>query len=520
MDRVNKDASGILRPVVFRPRDRRPLYQQLAEGIAQQILDGAIRPGTKLPPQREAARQHGVALVTASQAYEILASQGLIESRTGRGTYVSADATSVATLERSVPSRLAAQPEAAMYRYAPQARRLAGVMQLLRAAIRPGTIAAAGGYTAPETYPIADLAQCYARTFLDDPPEIHQYRADFGDPQLRALFAQRLRSRGADVSADDILIVSGAQQALSLVAETLLDYGDTIAAEAPTYFSALEVFDQKRPSWVNLTVDAAGVAVDSFRGALWRLNPRLAYLNTAAHNPTGSYLARARLRPILESTRRSNLLIVEDQSCWPLSYDDEPPPPLLAADHDGRVVLIESLSKLLIPSLRIGYIAAKGAAAQALYPAKLRADSFTTTVAQRALLRFLESKAAARHLRAAKYLYRQRRDAVLERLKKALPDGATAIAPHGGVNLWVELPADWSAFELFNYSAQEGFLFMPGAPFYPAQPAANTLRISFGTLPEDAAAEAMSRFGRAVREYATAHRRRKAPPAAAIAAAV
>ncbi|HEY5096084.1 MAG TPA: PLP-dependent aminotransferase family protein [Candidatus Eremiobacteraceae bacterium] len=514
MNRVNKNtASGVLQIVVLNARDRRPLYQQLAEGIALQIRNGVVTIGARLPSLRELARTHEVALVTASQAYEALASEGLVVSRTGRGTFATYDGAAaigsgrlngqggVAHDTRSSINDIDSviSPDGA------QNRRVAA-MHLSRWSVRAGTIALSNGHTAPETYPLPDFARCYARTFLDDPAEIHQYRADRGDERLRELFAERLRARGADIGPDDILIVSGAQQALSLVAETFLEQGDFAAAEAPTYFSALEVFDQRRVSWVNVARDADGVLPDSLRDGVRRFSPRLLYLNTAAHNPTGGFLARARHRPILETVRAAKLTVVEDQTCWPLCYDGEAPPPLLASSRDDAVVTIESLSKLLFPSLRIGYIAARGAAMRALYAAKLRADTFTTTVAQRALVRFLESKAANRHLRAARFLYGRRRDALMKELRRVVPDGTRLSTPSGGVNVWVELPRGWSSVDLFGYAAREGVLFLPGAAFFPTTPANNALRLSYGTLPEELAAEAMARFGRAMRAYAAARK--------------
>jgi 2-aminoadipate transaminase len=516
MDGVNKN-KGVrpLECVVLHPRDRRPLYQQLAEGIAFQIRNLGLPPGTRLPALRDIAKSHGVALVTASQAYEALAAEGLIASRTGRGTFVLHDGDAPRANGQAKVAELPARArdrdietgdaEASISRYEAQNRRVAA-LQLLRWKVAPGAIALSNGHTAPETYPLPDFARCYARTFLDDPAEIHQYRADRGDERLREIFAERLRARGADVSADDILIVSGAQQALSLVAESFLEPGDFAAAEAPTYFAALEVFDQRRVSWVNLAGDADGVKPASVRDGTKRFSPRLIYLNTAAHNPSGAFLSRSRHRAILDAAKEGKAVIVEDQTCWPLCFDGEAPPPLIASSDGAQVVLIESLSKMLFPSLRIGYIAARGAAMRSLYAAKLRADTFTTTVAQRALVRFLESKSAARHLRNARFLYRRRRDALLTALRRVIPDGTVVSAPRGGVNVWLELPKGWSSVELFGHAAREGLLFLPGAPFYPTMPAQNTLRLSYGTLPENAAGEAMARFGRALRSYAAARR--------------
>jgi DNA-binding transcriptional MocR family regulator len=516
----DKQNAAPIEKVRFVSHDRRPLYQQLAEGIGDQIRNGRIARGQRLPALRDLARVQSVAVVTASAAYDLLSAEGLIESRTGRGTYVCYDpelerqaaVASVPAAERAIES---SQWDAGLVRYGAPPRR-AETMALLRASYRPGTIALSNGHTAPETYPLADFARCFARTFLDDPPEIHQYRADRGDRELREILAHRLRGRGAEVTADDILVVSGAQQALSLVAESCLNEGDIVAAEAPSYFSALEVFDQRRISWVNLAGDADGVLPESVDAAVRRCSPRLLYVNSAAQNPTGSFLARARHRSIVDAARQSTMTIVEDQTGWPLAYDGDAPPPLFAGDREGRVILIESISKLLFPSLRIGYIAARGPAMEALYAAKLRADTFTTTVSQRALARFFQSKAAQRHVRNARVFYRRRRDALVRALGGVLPEGGRAIAPRGGVNIWVELPRDWSAVELFGFAAQEGVLFLPGTPFYPSMPATNTFRLSFGTLPAAQAPVAAARLGRAFAAYAAA--RKRAPQRQAVAA--
>lgn len=530
IQRVRPEIEQRIKLLRLRPRDRRPLYEQLAEGIAELIRNGDMPPGSRLPALRDVAKMHGVALVTASQAYELLAAEGLATSRTGRGTFVSPPDGARREQRKAAPPpaarwepatetmREALQPYKML---APNSRRYE-TFELLRANARPGAIALSAGHTAPETYPLADFAQCFARTFLDDPPTIHQYRVDRGDESLREACAERLRARGAEVGADDILIISGAQQALSLMAHSFVREGDVVAAEAPTYFSALETLDQRGVSWLSIDGDRDGILVDSLARGVASAAPRLLYLNSAAQNPTGSFLARSRHRQVLALAGRANTLIVEDQTCWQLAYDGEAPAPLFASDRTGRVVLFESFSKMLFPSLRVGFIAAKGDAMQALSAAKLRADSFTTTVAQRALVRFLQSKAPARHLRAARMLYRRRRDALAKALLPLLPEQAAFDVPAGGLNMWLRLPPTWSARELLSYAAAEGVLFLPGNLFYPTRPQTNTLRLSYGTLPETTAPEAAARLGRAMHAYGAALRKKsgRTTPDPAIAPAV
>ncbi|GAC1503480.1 MAG: hypothetical protein NVS1B14_08860 [Vulcanimicrobiaceae bacterium] len=195
-------------------------------------------------------------------------------------------------------------------------------------------------------------------------------------------------------------------------------------------------------------------------------------------------------------------MVLEDQTGWQFTYDAAAPPPLAAFDTDGRVILMESISKSVFPALRIGYLYCKGALAEALELAKVRADVFTSTLTQRALWRFMTSPAYARHLRSARTLYRDRRDAFVDALSQAVPWADIRI-PSAGVNVWLPLPQRISTQAAFEECAREGVLVMPADPFYPTRTGPPAIRLSFGHLPSQDAAEGARRLGRALARLAS-----------------
>ena len=230
------------------------------------------------------------------------------------------------------------------------------------------------------------------------------------------------------VSASDVIVCSGAQQAADLVATVLLDDRSVVASESPTYSGTLGVFDARGVTYVEVRSDDDGVRVDDVERVFAEYRPRLFYVNPIAQNPTGAVLPARRAKQIVALARRYDVMLLEDQTGWQVTYDAAAPQPLAAFDTDGRVIVMESLSKSIFPALRIGYLYARGAIAEALEVAKVRADVFTSTLTQRALWRFMTSPAYARHLRSSRALYRERRDAFVDALANLRPVGAGAAA--------------------------------------------------------------------------------------------
>jgi DNA-binding transcriptional MocR family regulator len=470
-------------------RDPRPLYVQIADALTAAIESGALAADERLPPIRTLARELDVALVTVSQAYEMLAARGRVVSRVGRGTFVAA-----APAEHETPFARTWEPS--LGRFA-RGERMEGVMDRLAQARVPGVISLASAHPAPETFPMAEFARAMQRTFAEDPPEAMQYRANTGDPDLCATLAEGLAARGCEARADEIIVTSGAQQAADLIASVLLADRAVVASESPTYPGTLGVFDARGASYVEVRSDADGVRIDDVERVFAEYRPRLFAICPIAENPTGAVLPARRGKAIVELARRYDVVVLEDQTGWTLAYDGPAPPPLAAYDEDGRVVMMESLSKSIFPALRIGYLRVKGAMRDSIEAAKVRTDSFTSTLTQRALWRFLRTPAYPRHLKAARALYRHRRDLFVDALTVGLP-WADVRPPQAGTNVWLRLPPRLSTQAAFDACAREGVLVMPADPFYPTRSGPAALRLSFGDLDDAALLQAAERLTRAL----------------------
>jgi DNA-binding transcriptional MocR family regulator len=475
---------------------------QIADELAARIDRGEFPQGARLPGMRQLAGQLGCGLVTVAQAYDSLAARGRTVARVGKGTYVS---------QAPAPSEPFArrwEPDVGGFARA----RMEGVLDRLTEARAPGSISLATGHPAPETFPLAEFGKCLQRTLAEDPPQAMQYASGSGDADLREVLARGLRSRGVPAHADDIVVCSGAQQAADVVAATILEVRSVVAAESPSYAPTLGIFDARGASYVEIAADAGGIRVDDVERVFAEYRPRLFYVNPFAQNPTGAILPERRARAIVALARRYDVVILEDQTGWVFTYDGDPPAPLAAHDTDGRVVLIESLSKAVFPALRVGYLYARGALRPPLESAKMRSDSFTSTLAQRALWRFMASAAYTKHLRAARSLYRSRRDAFVDALARSLP-WATPAPPAAGVTLWLPLPPRVSTQAAFEACARAGVLVMPADPWYPTRHGPAALRLGFGDLDEVTAAEAVRRLAEALRPLVPpALEKRGAPP--------
>jgi 2-aminoadipate transaminase len=351
----------------------------------------------------------------------------------------------------------------------------------------PGTadiISMAAGLPAPELFPLEALSAAFARAFRDDGPSCLQYGSPRGLPALRVLVCQQLAARGVVATPDEVMITTGSSQALDLLGRVLLDAGDTVAVEAPTFPGALDAWRSRSPRFLTVPLDDDGLVVEALEEALRTAPepPQFLYTLPTFQNPAGVCLSAHRRVDLLELSAKHNLLIVEDDPYFDLWYDQPSPPPIRALmDARKHVIYVGSFSKILAPGLRLGYVVADRAVMKHLLRAKAAADLHSVGIVQSALLALYTSGDfdALAHRALVRDLYRARRDAVCAALEVHVQGGATWRRPRGGFFVWLELAGGVRADSLMPRAKTAGMSFLSGRAFYPYAGGEHALRLSF-----------------------------------------
>lgn len=357
------------------------------------------------------------------------------------------------------------------------------VRDILELTQRDEVISFAGGLPAPELFPAALIAAGFATALAPTvAARALQYSSTEGDPQLRELLAGRFALRGLPATASEILVTTGSQQAIGLVAAVLLDPGDVVLVENPSYLAALQCFTLAGARLVPVACDDDGIDPDTLPDLVAEHRPKFLYLVPTFQNPTGRTMPDARRRRLAEVAAEHGLWIVEDDPYGELRYDGEPLSPIAAyPGARDRTVSISSLSKILAPGLRIGWLRAPEALLRPLAIAKQAADLHTSTVDQHAARAALQTADIDEHIAHICDAYRLRRDALLDGLAAALPAGSTFNRPAGGMFVWARLPEGRDAGELLVAALRRDVAFVPGSPFFAVDPDPRTLRLSFTT---------------------------------------
>jgi 2-aminoadipate transaminase len=380
----------------------------------------------------------------------------------------------------------------------PLAARLRGVQsspvrEILALTQRPGVISFAGGLPAPELFDAPGTRAAFAAALCDDlAGRTLQYSTTEGDPALRAAIADRLGVRGLPTHADELLITSGSQQALTLIATVLLEPGDTVLVEEPSYLAALQAFQLAGAAVVPVPCDDDGLDPEAAAALAERHGARLLYTIPTFQNPTGRTLPLERREALVALARSGGFWLLEDDPYGELRYRGEALPPLAALDD--RVLSLSTLSKIAAPGLRIGWVRAPEPLRKPLTIAKQAADLHSSTVDQAAAAHWLGAIDLDARVAELRRAYGPRRDALLSGLADALPPGSTHNRPDGGMFVWARLPDGWDAAELLDRALVHDVAFVPGFPFFAGPPDAATLRLSFTAHGPDEIAEGLERL--------------------------
>jgi 2-aminoadipate transaminase len=468
------------------------LTQQLVDRFAAAIDAGELEPGEKLPPTRELAASVGVNHLTAARVYRKLGELGYVTARVGRGTFV-----------RSLAPAGSAEHGDDWQVYALPQREITYPEQVLADAFstagQRGLISLAVGWPSPELYPTAALARITAEVFEDEGGEALSYLPAEGLWALREELAARGRDGGWAGEPDEILVTSGAKQALGIAAHATLEEGDVALIESPTFLGMLQSLRYTGARVIGVPVDEDGLDIDSLERLLARHEVKLVALQTACQNPTGRNISEERRRRLAELAVERNFFVIEDRVYADGSLEGQPVRPVreLAPAH---VIYVNSLSKVVGGGLRLGWIAARGPVRERLAMLKLEDDFHSPTLIQHIAARWLAAGAHDRHVEATLPFYRERRDALLAALERHLAGEYRVDRPRGGHHVWVTLTRPTDERALYTEAARHGVTFTPGGAVTAERRSQTSFRLSFSLLEPAQLDEGVRRLSRAIRE--------------------
>jgi 2-aminoadipate transaminase len=368
------------------------------------------------------------------------------------------------------------------------------IREILKVTEKPGIISFAGGLPSPKTFPVNAFREACERVLTTDGHGALQYAASEGYAPLREAVAAMLPWK---VDPAQVLITTGSQQGLDLVAKILIDADSRILVETPTYLGALQAFTPMEPEIVGVPSDAEGIDVDALADV--SNGSRFLYVLPNFQNPTGRTMSEARRNALSHRASELGLPLVEDNPYGDLWFDAPPPLPLTARNPEGGIYL-GSFSKILAPGLRLGYVVAPQAIFPKLLQAKQAADLHSPGFNQRMVAEVMKDGFLSRHVPTIRALYKSQRDAMLAALAREMQGlDVQWNTPDGGMFLWVRLPEGMSAVDLLPKAVEQGVAFVPGAPFYAQGAEARTMRLSFVTATVDQIATGIAALAKAIR---------------------
>jgi 2-aminoadipate transaminase len=374
------------------------------------------------------------------------------------------------------------------------------IREMLKVTERPDIISFAGGLPHPEAFPIAQIAEAARKVLTETGAEALQYQTTEGYRPLREYIAERYRTRwGLTVSPDDVLITTGSQQGLDLLGKVLVNPGDRVVLERPSYVGAIQALSMYEPEFVHVALDEDGMDADALAAVLAERDGRVVYTIPNYQNPSGTTYSRERRARVAEVLARSEALVVEDDPYSELCFEGEPLPPLRSFVGE-RAAMMGTFSKTVAPSLRTGWIAGPREVIEKLNVAKQASDLHTDGLSQRVLYRYLADNDVEAHIARIRERYRRQRDAMVAAMARHMPEGVTHTRPKGGMFLWATLPEGVSSLALVRRAMEAGVVFVPGHSFYTDGGGDDTMRLNFSNCDEGTIEEGVKRLAAAIRE--------------------
>ncbi|WP_312304445.1 PLP-dependent aminotransferase family protein [Pulveribacter sp.] len=382
------------------------------------------------------------------------------------------------------------------------------IRELFKLLGKPGIISFAGGFPDSAMFDVGGIREATSRALAEEPGGALQYGATEGYQPLREQLSAFMAAKGAQgVAPDNLIVTTGSQQALDLLGKTLISPGDKVIVEGPTFLATIQCFRLYGAELISAPIDGQGVKTDALEALIAEHKPKFVYLIPTFGNPSGALLSAERRKAVLEMAVRHQTLIVEDDPYGDLYFGDAPPPSLLglsASVPGSRELLVHcgSLSKVLSPGLRVGWMIAPPELLAKATMCKQFSDAHTSTFAQATAAQYLKAGRMPATLAHVRQVYAERAQAMGDALRRELGDAIDFVPPQGGLFIWARLTgaggkvADGNVFA--KRAIDKGVAFVPGTPFYCAHPDHATLRLSFATADVDKIREGVARLGQAL----------------------
>lgn len=443
------------------------LYQQLYDYFKARILNGELKPGTRLPSSRTLAHQLNISRISIVNAYAALENSGLVVSRARRGLFV-ADKLPIPGTDWVLSDGDFAQSHPSHPSSAPNGKDF------------PKLISLSSGSLPSEFMPVDAMRNALNAVLDRDAGAALGYEPTAGYAPLRRAIADQLHSLGINVEAGQVLVTGGCQQAIDLAVQSLVPHNGLVLTTDPTYIGLIDIAQARNLELITVPWTEAGIDIHAVEAVLRDRRPHLFYLMTTFHNPTGAVLPNVQRRRLLALASNYHLPILEDGVYDGLAYEEPTLPSLRAMDETGLVLYASGFSKTVVPGTRIGYLISSQGLHTRISRVKQAADVCTPGLNQRAMAELLRTGQLVAHLERVRHMCRQRRDALLAALGEFAGNSWHWTAPTGGLYAWVELPASGpTAADLLERAAEQGVDFAVGANFSPSGAWPYHMRLNF-----------------------------------------
>lgn len=370
------------------------------------------------------------------------------------------------------------------------------IREILKVTMRPEVISFAGGLPSPATFPVERMKAAFDKVLTEQGKMALQYGPTDGYAPLREFLAKSLSTPSSTILPEQIMMVSGSQQALDLIGKVLVDEGSKVLVETPSYLGALQAFSVYQPQFESVDTDEHGLipasVAEKGQGA------KLMYALPNFQNPTGRTLSVERRYELVETCARMGIPLIEDNPYGDLCYSGEPLPKMLNMNPDG-VIYMGSFSKVLTPGIRLGYIVAPVPLIRKLEQAKQASDLHTAQLTQMVVYEVIKDGFLDEHIPTIRALYSRQCDVMLEAMSQHFPASVSWTRPEGGMFIWVTLPAHMDSKQLLDEAIAQNVAFVPGGPFYANEAEKNTLRLSFVTVSPERIHEGIEKLGKLIK---------------------